>query len=74
MSHPQAKTIREFLALPVEALPSIRYMSEDDAWMHYASDALRQALKSGERVEDIAGSTVVISADRDGWRKPITIV
>ncbi len=56
--------IREFVAMPSEALPGAAWTDTDmggNPWQ-----ALRQVAKSGA-VED-APSTVRLHADRDGWR------
>jgi len=67
------KRVKEFQGLPTTAMPSIRYVDDEDAWMYYPSDAIREAQRQGRRCEDVAGSAVEIRADRDGWREWATV-
>jgi len=64
----QQNMVVDFLALPVEALPSARFAVEDDAWSGDAWAVLREIATSGETAEEACGSRIVVRADRDGWR------
>lgn len=61
-------TAREFLALPVEALPSARFADEDDSWARDAWQVLRDVAATGQSATDLCGTPVVVSADRPDWR------
>lgn len=71
----ERRLVREFLALPVEALPSADWeasgVSEDlgSCWP-YLRDAM---LDDKRRQLNTFCQRVVLSADRDGWREGVTI-
>lgn len=62
------RTIREFLALPVEALPGARFQDDDDSWAHDAWAVIRESAKTGESVESLCGTGIVLHAARPEWR------
>jgi hypothetical protein len=57
-----ARVVRDFLALPSEALPGVTAASDDigDLWAY---------LRAGGGVAE----TLTLRADRDGWRDGVTI-
>lgn len=66
-------TIREFLALPGEALPGARFADEDDSWAHDAWVVLRRHVKTGESIAELCGTQIVLRADRPEWRDGVTV-
>lgn len=68
-----SKTIREFLALPVEALPGARFADEDDSWAADAWTVLRQHVKTGEPIAALCGTSIVLTAARPVWQAGVTV-
>ncbi len=66
------ETIKGFLALPFEALPSAMWMDEDasgSAW-----DLLVDAVRpSGKQRLDHFGDDIRLHADRDEWRDGVIV-
>lgn len=60
------ETVREFLALPVEAMPSACYQG-DGEYSGHAWDMLR----NGDW--EIAPAPIRLYADVDGWRKGVMV-
>jgi hypothetical protein len=68
----QTKKIKEFLALPAEALPGARLAEEDDAYAGGPWEILREAAQNGEAITALCGTQIVVTADRDEWRHGVT--
>jgi len=59
---------KEFLSLPVTALPSARFTDAGDSWAHDAWETLRECARTGEPCISLCGTTIVVSADRGDWQ------
>lgn len=69
------QTAQDFLALPHTALPAAMFADDEWCWA-ISGDAwstLRKAGQTGETCENISGSSVMVRADRDGWREWIEV-
>lgn len=65
--------VREFLALPGEALPGARFAEEDDSWAHDAWTVLRRHVQTGESIAELCGTQIVLRAERAEWRDGVTV-
>ena len=67
------ETIRDFLRLPAESLPSADWIGEPGLLAPWS--ALRDYLRAEDRrLADYAGEKIRLHADRDGWRDGAVVV
>ena len=67
-------TIRDFLALPPEALPSVAFVDGMGSKDYHAGAHLRDwLLPDPRRHINHMGETVRLQADRDGWRDGVVV-
>jgi hypothetical protein len=68
------QTIREFLALPAEALPGADWLDPGDADEGSPYRHLRDAIRpeSAQQLNHV-GQRVRLHADRDGWRDGVIV-
>jgi hypothetical protein len=70
-TNPAKKIAQEFLALPAEALPAVRFLEEDDSWAGSAWTILG-AVARGEGVPvDLCGTRLVLTSSRPGHLKHV---
>ena len=66
-------TIKNFLDLPAGALPRCRFTEPDDSWAADAWEVLRESARTGEAVQSLCGTGILMTADRPEWRDGIEI-
>jgi len=67
------KVVKEFLALPPEALPGA-YSDDDDVSSNACWELLREIAQTGESAKAITGGArICMTADRPEWRPGIWI-
>ena len=73
MTDTTAATIRLFLGLPAEALPSAEYVAA--AGLLHPWNALRCAVSGDPDRQDMAAGcgSIRLRADRDGWRAGVIV-
>lgn len=57
-------SLKEFLALPVEALPRARFADEGASFSHDAWAVLRESARTGESIRMLCGTDVLVSSTR----------
>lgn len=60
-------TVLRWQALPPEAMARQFYEDDADAWMEIAQ-AIDEIARTGKPAVDLAGSAIVLAADRPEWR------